>query len=158
MNRSLFKVILAAVFILTSAAFAQASVVGQNSIEGLWLSKKKDLVVKISSCDKKLCGSIFWLRDDVVKTDKKGKALCGAQVLSGFQLLKNKEGLVWANGTIYQLAENKTYSAHMKLRDAQTLELRAYVFAPAFGKTKIFTRTSKKFYQDCAAHTLKKTI
>ncbi len=150
MNK-LIVVFFALVLLMTKTAIAQ----NVPSPLGLWLTQNERSVVSIKECDKGLCGQIYWIIKDGMKTDSKNpnpklrtQPLCGLEILYNFkQHQKNKK--VWEDGKIYKADEGDIYNATLTALDEKTLRLRGYVGVPLFGKTQLWTRVSEKDYPRC---------
>lgn len=119
----------------------------KENILGLWLTKKKDVVVQIKYCeDKTLCGYVTWISPEEI--NEKNATLCGRKVLWNARLAEGQP-IRWIDGVLYKADEDKYYSANLHLIDANTLALRAYIGVPLLGKTKKLTRTSEKEHPSC---------
>ncbi|MBK7353780.1 MAG: DUF2147 domain-containing protein [Nitrosomonas sp.] len=119
----------------------------KENILGLWLTKKKDVVVQIQYCEgKTLCGYVTWISPE--ERSEKNATLCGKKVLWDARLADDQP-IRWVNGILYKADEDKYYSANLQLIDVNTLALRAYVGVPLLGKTKKLTRTSEKTHPPC---------
>ena len=116
---------------------------------GLWLTAKKDTVVRIEHCDDSLCGYIVWLRADVVKKTPRGEPMCGQKVLWGVKQSGSDPDL-WEGGHIYKADDDKEYDAWIRLKDNGKLKLRVYRVLPFLGKTKTLTRTTAEEYPPCS--------
>lgn len=119
---------------------------GSADATGLWLTKKKDVAVRVEHCGNEgLCGHIAWLSP---KESVENPALCGTKVLWN---MRSKEGSFneWTGGTLYKADEKKYYSANLHLADENTLALRAYIGVPMLGKTKRLTRTTESAHPPC---------
>ncbi|SDY80647.1 DUF2147 domain-containing protein [Nitrosomonas sp. Nm58] len=133
---------LLAILIFPAAAHAESN----DEVTGLWLTKKQDVAVQIEHCgDEGLCGHIAWLSPE---EDAENPALCGTKVLWN---MRSKKGdpTEWVGGTLYKADEKKYYSANLRLTDANTLALRAYIGVPMLGKTKKLTRTTESAHPPC---------
>ena len=114
--------------------------------DGLWTTKKKDVVIRIASCGTDLCGAIVWMARDVKQTGLDGKPLCHARVLSGFRA-DGKDN--WTGGTIARPDIGKTYSGTLARIDEDTLRLHGYLGVSAFGESKKLHRVPASGYPDC---------
>ena len=115
---------------------------------GLWLTGKKDTVVRIEHCDDSLCGYIVWLRPDVEQTTPGGAPLCGQKVLWGVRQSSSDPSL-WEGGHIYKADDDKEYDAWVRLREDGKLRLRAYIVLPFLGKSYTLTRTTEAEHPPC---------
>ncbi|TWO68032.1 DUF2147 domain-containing protein [Caenimonas sedimenti] len=111
-----------------------------SSVHGEWATQGYSARVDIRPCQAapgKLCGAITWLWEPVdgqgkpildakhPDASRRGQPLLGMEMLSGF-----KPGLVagsWADGQIYNPEDGRTYSARMKLRSPEVLEVEGCV-------------------------------
>lgn len=130
-------------------AVRPAAADGAGDPAGLWLTAKKDTVVRIEHCGESLCGYIVWLRSDVVKTTPRGEPMCGQKVLWGVKQSSSDPSL-WEGGHIYKADDDKEYDAWVSLKDNGKLKLRVYVVLPFLGKTKTLTRTTQAEYPPCS--------
>lgn len=139
-----------------NAAFAKTARADDTDIVGYWLTKKKDVVVRIDACGRdrtQRCGWIYWLDPQVEQIDSKnpdpalrGQPLCGVRVLYD---LKPDQDNVWRDGLIYKADDGKIFRAKLKQVDAERIDLRGYLGFPALGKTTYLTRVSKEGYTGC---------
>ena len=139
------------VILVTLLSFSALSFASNESdkenVLGLWLTKKKDVVVQIKYCEEKtLCGYVSWISPE--EMNEKNATLCGRKVLWGARLADDQP-IRWVGGVLYKADEDKYYSANLQLIDADTLALRAYIGVPLLGKTKKLTRTSEKAHPSC---------
>lgn len=71
------------------------------------------------------------------KGDLKGKKIEGLEIFSGLEKTGNN---TWGEGKILNPKNGKEYSCKLELEDANTLKVRGYIGAPAFGKTQVWHR------------------
>lgn len=119
-----------------------------SGLTGLWLSKKQDVAVRITSCNHnidQLCGHIAWVAPDEFARKPN---LCGTQVLWGGKL-QGDDLAAWEGATLYQADDEKYYNAKLWLEDKDKLSLRGYLGVPMIGKTKILTRIDESHYSTC---------
>jgi uncharacterized protein (DUF2147 family) len=133
-----------AILLFQNTAYAQA-----DQIEGLWYNQEKTAKVRIYKAkNNKFYGKIEWLKEPVIngktRTDeknpdkaKRAEPLLGLQVLKGFE--KNGED-EYAEGTIYDPKNGKTYSCQIKYK-VNTLDVRGYVGISLIGRTTVWSRT-----------------
>lgn len=103
-------------------------------------------VIRIDRCSNNLCLRIASVSDSAPATTdihnpdpgKKGRALCGLEIGSGFSLPDPEHAI---GGTIYDPRSGKTYHAGMTIQGAK-LVLRGYVGIPVFGRSEAWTRTN----------------
>ncbi|MBM3554032.1 MAG: DUF2147 domain-containing protein [Alphaproteobacteria bacterium] len=116
---------------------------------GTWLTESGGGQVEIGPCGEALCGRIVWLKEPLdtagqPKRDKENpdparreRPILGLAMLEGFRPAGENK---WADGTIYNPEDGKTYSCTMTLEGNGTLKVRGYVGVPLFGKTQVWTR------------------
>lgn len=139
-----YSIMISLFVILTFPAGLYAD--SNKEVTGLWLSKKKDVAVRLEYCDNEsLCGHIAWLSPEA---NTENPTLCGTKVLWN---MRSKKGdpTEWVGGTLYKADENKYYSANLRLTDENTINLRAYIGIPMIGKTKRLTRTTESTHPPC---------
>jgi uncharacterized protein (DUF2147 family) len=117
-------------------------------ILGEWMTAEGKARVLITMCDSLYCGKIIWLKEplkngnpvvDSKNADPKLRdtPILGLTFLRGFQYDGDGE---YVGGKVYDPESGDTYKGRMRLIDANTLELRGYVFIPLFGRTETWTR------------------
>lgn len=145
MNHLVFFIV--TVLISFSSSSFASYISDKETILGLWLTKKKDVVVRIRNCgENTLCGYVTWISPE--ELNEKNSTLCGRKVLWDARLAED-EPIRWIGGVLYKADEDKYYSANLQLIDANTLALRAYIGVPLLGKTKKLTRTTEKEHPSC---------
>ena len=127
------------------------------TLDGYWLTKKGDAVVRMSACEEgssEYCGWIYWLRDDAPKHDLKhpnvklrGRSLCGTRAVHGFTAGDKTNN--WGGGFAYKASEGKTYKAKAWMETNERIDFRGYVGIPALGKTTYLTRVKADDYEEC---------
>lgn len=78
------------------AASASASAMDAYAVEGLWVNKAGDAIVKVSPCTNshaRLCGDVVW-------AESGAKVSIGDRVLTGFRVDGNKSGDRWTQGKV----------------------------------------------------------
>lgn len=142
-------------FCFVSAGYAGFSG-DADSVLGPWYNEEKDARIEVYKCGDKYCGKVEWMKFPNYPDDSKDGAP-GTPKLDDKNpdeaLRKNPRlGLVivkdmawagdgkWDGGKIYDPKSGKTYSAKMKMTDAETLDLRGYVGISLFGKTTTWSR------------------
>lgn len=152
------KKYMAAIAAIMLATSAQAEDVQTPAVVGLWLVKKKDVVVEVKPCSTGsdiLCGRIAWLdpkakqQIDSLNPDEtlRSRKLCGIRVMWNMRADADEEGMY--TGKIYKANNGTTYDATIK-RDADgNLELRGYIGVPLLGKDAILTPVKKGTYPLC---------
>ena len=121
-----------------------------DELLGCWKEKGGDAVFRFTVTDGRYNGRIVWLKDvaekkaamplDVHNPDKSRRAqpLVGLALLKGFAF---QGGNLYKGGTIYNPEDGRTYSALLRLKDAQTLEVRGFILGlPFLGGSTFWTR------------------
>jgi uncharacterized protein (DUF2147 family) len=124
-------------------------VIAQQSdfILGKWYNTEKDGQIEIFKEGDKFSGRIIWLKDpaekgkpklDIKNTDqsKRNRPIMGLKLLNGFEF----KGSSWENGSVYDPKNGRTYSAVIKKKDNNTMEVRGYVGISLIGRTVEWTR------------------
>ena len=125
---------------------------------GRWLVQDQRAVIEVYACGAQFCGRIVWQlqpldADGTVTLDRhnpdpalRGHPLCDLQMMAGFTAVPGSPG-EWQNGSIYDPESGSTYSASLRLKDANTLYLRGYIMISLLGQTQTWTRDS--VHPDC---------
>lgn len=133
--------------ILTLVAFAQTNV----DVVGEWYNAEKDAVITIfeDKIEGSLFGQITWMlypndengnpKTDPLNPDEnlRSRARLGMYIMKDFTQI---EGNVWDNGKLYDPKKGKTYSGMIKLKDANTLDLKGYIGFSFVGRSSTWTR------------------
>jgi uncharacterized protein (DUF2147 family) len=98
--------------------------------EGAWLIK--GLVLHIFDCQHQVCGRIVWVRDAARRP-----AQCGKTIVWGLQAQGRNE---WADGSILDPDDGRTYRLSATLETDGTLHARIFKGVPLVGRTEILTR------------------
>ena len=131
------------------AGFSATSLAQTDALErNLWLNEEKTAKIQIyKGTDGLFYGKITWLKEpndngkpklDKHNPDKAKRS----EPLMGLQLLKSfkKDGEHgYAEGTIYDPKNGKTYSCKMTLKDDK-LDVRGYVGFSMLGRTTVWTK------------------
>ena len=119
----------------------------------LWLTDDRSLVVSVKPCEGTLCGTVYWISDDVPPYDNKNPdplkrniPMCGLSVLSGFRKLDDNN---WVDGKVYISESGDTYQAQVHLLPSGNVIVRGYILIPLFGESMILTPVTKKDYPKC---------
>lgn len=142
LKRTAFLFLLA---VLAIPAFSQTL-----SPLGVWTNSEKKATFEIYKNGDKLYGKIVTLtvpNDPATgkpKTDSqnpdpklKDRPRLGLVFLQGFKYEDNNK---WVDGKIYDPESGKTYSSYMKMKDANTVEVRGYIGFSLIGKSQTWTR------------------
>lgn len=124
-----------------------------DTLIGVWEPSSGKARVKIEKIGNKYFGKIVWLRepnDPVTKQPKVDKNNPDATMqnvpLKGYRMLKDfvfKGNGEWTDGTIYDPENGSTYSSVIKMKDANSVEIRGYVGVKALGRTDVWKRLQK---------------
>lgn len=159
MRRPIIACAFAAGLLLSAMpARAQDAAPGNKDVTGLWLVKKKDVVVEIKPCARDaetLCGHIAWLdpnaklQVDALNPDARlrDRPLCGIRVMWDMRADAAEAGVY--DGEIYKANNGTTYSARIHRNAEGKLELRGYLGVPLFGKTAFLTPVAEGSYPLC---------
>ena len=142
---------LATCLLLSVMTFGQA-----NQVVGYWLTAEGDSQVEITSkSDNKYYGHIVWLKDPLndsgrpkVDDENPDKAqhntpIIGLELLKGFSY--DQSDKEWANGTIYDPKNGKTYDCYMWMDGSNTLKIKGFVLGMRFlGRETTWTRDRTK--------------
>ena len=147
MKRSLLYVFVLTVALLTaSAAAADSSATSTTTgVEGVWVTADGDGWVEITRDGNVFHGAIVGPTNDGRLDDEnpdpklRSRPLFGMRILEGFQAKSAKK---WADGTIYDPNNGKTYSCTLELEDEKTLKVRGFIGVSLFGRTERWTRKS----------------
>jgi uncharacterized protein (DUF2147 family) len=116
---------------------------------GIWYDDTGKGAVKIEACGNKLCGRIYWLKDQLNAEGKplrdkynpnegqRNRPICGLQVIGGLSLMQTGE---WDSGWIYDPKEGKSYSVALVMTDAETLKVTGYLVMKMMGRTLTWKR------------------
>lgn len=133
----------------TAALLAPAAALAAPAESGIWYDDTGKGAVKIEACGSKLCGKIYWLKDQLNAEGKplrdkhnpnegqRNRPICGLQVIGGLTLMQSGE---WDSGWIYDPKEGKSYSVAVKMADANTLKVTGYLVMKMMGRTLTWTR------------------
>ena len=139
----------------TSGAFAAG---GQPREAGIWYDDSGKGAVKIEMCGAKLCGKIYWLKDQLNAEGKplvdrhnpneaeRKRPICGLQVIGGLAAMDDGS---WDTGWIYDPKEGKSYSVALAMTAPDTLKVTGYLVMKMMGRTL----TWKKAPEDLPACT-----
>ena len=120
-------------------AFSQKS----DAILGEWINSEQNARFEIYKKGDKYFGKILWGTGsdskDVENPDAslRSRELVGLTILHDF-VYEGKE--IWADGTIYDPKDGKTYSCKLTLTSADKLDVRGFVGFSLFGRTETWTR------------------
>jgi uncharacterized protein (DUF2147 family) len=131
---------LAALATLASLSGAQA----QEPPTGTWLTEGGEIRVRIAKCASAYCGTIVWERKESQVTNNPDPALRSRKMI-GVQLLTdlkpNDEG--GYTGNVYNPRDGRTYTAKVKLKSADALELSGCLLA-VLCQSQTWTRVAEQ--------------
>lgn len=140
----ILNVTLASLLLASNQGAAADAGALNDAIQGVWYTQDRDGGVELYPCDGKICGRLYWLKDDGGSRDehnpdpaKRQRPLCHMQFMGDFT--KNTDGR-YTDGWIYNPDSGSTYHAQMRIVDRNTLELRGYILMPLFGGSQIWKR------------------
>lgn len=130
----------------TVTLFAQSSSAPKcDAILGEWMNAEKDAKFLIYKKDNKYLGKITWGTGGDTKDAKNPDPKLRARDLVGLTILKDfvfNSKNIWADGTIYDPKDGKTYSCKLTLKSADKLDVRGFVGVPLFGRTETWTKVN----------------
>ena len=140
-----------AIMLFTLFAYGQA-----NQVAGFWLTADGDSQVEIfRKADNKYYGRIVWLDEPLNEQGRpkvddqnperalQNRPIMGLELLRGFSYNASKNE--WANGTIYDPNNGRTYDCYMWLDGNNTLKIKGFVLGMRFlGRETTWTRERTK--------------
>ncbi len=151
MKKIIKNLLIISLSIFCFAAIAEEPKNEKPSPVGVWLVADKEAKVELYMNGDVLEGKIVWLaepneKDGTAKIDIKNpdkslvtRPIMNMVFLNGFK--KDKRSDKWIDGTIYDAKSGKTYSAWLKLKDDNNMQLRGYVGISLLGRTEEWTRS-----------------
>jgi uncharacterized protein (DUF2147 family) len=124
------------------------TVTNPDDIVGVWTNGSGSGRIQIYKEGNKYFGKIIWLKDpnnaqgkpksDAQNPDEsqRNKPLLGAVVLRNFVYNDGE----WTGGRIYDPQNGKDYKCYLKLKDANTLNVRGYIGISLLGRTEVWSR------------------
>jgi uncharacterized protein (DUF2147 family) len=144
--KKLFLLVACMTLLLVANVFAQDA----DAILGEWYTKDSKALVEIYKCNDRYCGKIVWLKepleeDGSEKLDtnnpdesKRADKIIGLNLVGNF-IFKGKNK--WADGTIYDPDNGKTYSCKMALKGDE-LKVRGFIGISLIGRTQVWNKKS----------------
>lgn len=134
-----------------SSAFAgDEAKVDPNAILGTWKNGEGTGMIRITRQGDKFQGQIVWLKEpndpetgkpkvDKLHPEKSNhtRPIIGLTNMWGFKYTKSG---VWEDGKIYDPKKGSTYDCTIKMKGANTLEVRGYIGIALIGRTDSWTR------------------
>jgi uncharacterized protein (DUF2147 family) len=146
MKKLLFFVFLISI---SASIFAQSA----DDITGFWWNDIKSSKIKIEKKDGKYIGTIVYIIPEKYvngapeKDDKnpdvnlRSRSRLNLQILSG--LVYNANDKEWANGSVYDPKNGKTYDCYVWLEGKDTLQLKGFIAGiRMLGRKSAWTRTT----------------
>lgn len=135
------KILISTIFLLSS--FIINAQVKGNDVLGSYMVPSKDGAIQIYENNGKYYGKII-LNKDASKLDlnnpdkeKQSRKVLGLNILNDFTFDGNG---TWANGTIYDPKNGKTYSSEITRNENGDLNIRGFIGLSILGRTEIFTK------------------
>lgn len=125
--------------LLLALSLATLPATGQDALNGEWITPGCNARVRIHPCKgapDAVCGTITWLWEPVdrsgqpVRDTNNGEAALRARPLEGLEILsgfRKAEAGRWSGGSIYNPEDGRQYSASLRLRSGEVLELQGCV-------------------------------
>ena len=144
MVRTIFSLLLIS-FVITSPV----SAADEDAVIGEWYTKDSKALVQIYKQGDVYNGKIVWLKepkneDGSAKLDtnnpdeaQRGQPIIGLNLVKGFTYKGSNK---WADGTIYDPDNGKTYKCKMNLNDDGSLKVRGFIGVSLIGRTQVWTR------------------
>ncbi len=142
--------------VLLAMVLAARAVSAQGSPSpeaGVWIDHTGQGAVEIAACGNKLCGRIFWLKEqnnakgqpliDIYNPDasKRKRSICGLPVLGNLQ---KQAGGAWGAGWVYDPKDGKSYDLEIMSAGRDRLTVTGYMGTKFFGKSMTWTRAPVK--------------
>lgn len=136
----------------TQLAQAQVPAAGPHSqptYQGTWLEDTGQGAIEIASCPEGICGRIVWLKSPFDKSGKpltdgnnpnaklRVRPICGMPIIGA--LKRQRDGSL-DEGWIYDPKQGKQFDVELRLRTADSVEVRGYLGVKLFGETFIWQR------------------
>ena len=129
------------IFLMMNMSYGNAQVPNGDLLLGDWTDSKKETIVHCYKQDGKYYAKTIWIQylahPDKPLPQHMQKWL-NVMVMKGFKFEKNE----WTNGVIFQPRTNKTYSAYIRLKDNNTMQVTGYVWLRFFSESETFSRVS----------------
>ena len=134
-----YRTFIAVTLVIFTLSLPAGLVFASDAIDpqGYWLSKKKDVVIDIQHCEDKLCGYIYWIKEDEQQHDinnpdeaLRGRSMCGIKVLWDMTQSSSQPNK-WKGGRIYKADDGEFFSAQIEMVSDDIMELRGYIGMPA---------------------------
>ncbi len=120
-----------------------------DAVMGEWYTKDSKALVQIYKQGDVYNGKIVWLKepkneDGSAKLDtnnpdeaRREQPIIGLNLVKGFTYKGSNK---WADGTIYDPDNGKTYKCKMSLNDDGTLKVRGFIGVSLIGRTQVWAR------------------
>ena len=116
---------------------------------GVWLTEDQGAHIEFADCGERLCGRIVWLKDATDKDGRphlddknpdrarRGQPILGSTIVRD---LKRRNDREWANGSVYNPDDGRTYGFEVHLQSDGRLKVRGYLGLPLFGGSEYWRR------------------
>jgi uncharacterized protein (DUF2147 family) len=125
-----------------------------DAVLGQWVEQKGEARFEFTKVDGKYYGKIVWLKEPTYPKDdeeagkpvhdrynpdpsKRDKPLVGLELFKAFEYTADN---TWANGSIYNPNNGKTYQGMMWMTGKDELNMRGFIGIPLLGGTRTWTR------------------
>lgn len=135
------RLLIAVAFLFLKATVTHAQAQAGDVILGDWMDSKKETVVHCFKENGKYYGRLIWVENLAARgqpLSREEDHFINYLVLKDFEY-KNKE---WAHGIIHQPKTKKTYTAYLKLKNNNTMQVVGYRFFRFLSESQIFTRVT----------------
>jgi len=137
-----------AVAVIAAAGAPAKAASEATGVEGVWLTGKRKVAVRLYRCDAALCGRIVWLarpreRNGALKRDAanpdaalRDRPWCGVEAITAAKA----DGDGWRRGRYYNPQDGAVYAVDLAPRQDGGLDVRAYLAVRLLGKSEVWTR------------------
>lgn len=139
---------------LAAAQLAQAQVPpagpqSQPTYQGTWLEDTGQGAIEIAPCPDGMCGRVVWLKSPFDRSGRpvtdgnnpiaklRARTICGMPIIGG--LKRQRDGSL-DEGWIYDPKQGKQFDVELRLRTADTMQVRGYLGVKLFGETFMWRR------------------
>lgn len=136
-----FRQYLLILFFLFISPLCRAQSQDANSIVGDWMDSKKETLVRCYRVGDKFYAKVLWVENELDRgkpLPKEEQHWINMIVMKNFEYDSNNKE--WINGTIYQPKTDKTYTAYLKLKTENVLQVTGYLWLRILSENETFTR------------------